>query len=240
LFAKNLAKITSDPWVLETVSRGYKIEFSHLPFQSHYKIQQNYFSFSERESISDEVKKLLAKGAIRKCSFDKSQFLSNLFLVPKKSGEMRSVINLKRLNTFVEYLHFKMENISSLVDLLRPNDFIATIDLKDAYFTVPIHADHSKFLRFCWNGLVHEFIVLPFGLASAPCVFTKLMKPIIAYLRGKFIRIIIFLDDIAVLGNSFADCSQNVSTVIKVLEEMGFVVNIEKSSLLPKHILVFY
>jgi hypothetical protein len=60
------------------------------------------------------------------------------------------------------------------------------------------------------------------------------MKPIIAYLRGKSIRIIIFLDDIAVLGNTFADCSQNVSTVIKVLEEMGFVVNIEKSSLLPK------
>jgi hypothetical protein len=72
----------------QSVSRGYKIEFSHLPFQSHYIIQQNCFSFSERESISGEVKKLLAKGAIKKCSFDKSQFIPNLFLVPKKSGEM--------------------------------------------------------------------------------------------------------------------------------------------------------
>jgi hypothetical protein len=69
-----------------------------------------------------------------------------------------------------------MENISSLIDLFRPNDFIATIYLKDAYFTVPIHADHSKFLRFRWNGLLYEFIVLPFGLASAPRVFTKLMN----------------------------------------------------------------
>jgi hypothetical protein len=55
-FAKNWAKITSDPWVLETVRWGYKIEFSHLPFQSHYKIQQNCFSFSECESISGELK----------------------------------------------------------------------------------------------------------------------------------------------------------------------------------------
>ena len=117
---------------------------------------------------------------------------------------MRPVINLKRLNTFVQYLHFKMENINSLIDLLRPNDFIATIDLKDAYVTVPIHADQSKFLSFYWEGVLYEFIVLPFGLASAPRVFTKLMKPIIAYLRGKSIRLIIFLDDIAVLGNSFA------------------------------------
>ena len=56
LFAKNWAKITSDPWVLETVRWGYKIEFSHLPFQSHYKIQQNCFPFSECESISGELK----------------------------------------------------------------------------------------------------------------------------------------------------------------------------------------
>ena len=132
-----------------------------------------------------------------------------------------------------------MENINSLIDLLRPNDFIATIDLKDAYFTVPIHDDHSKFLRFYWHGLLYEFIVLPFGLTLAPRVFTKLMKPIIAYLRGKFVRIIIFLDDIAILGNSFAECSQNVTTVVKVLEEMGFVVNKEKCSLVPKQVTTY-
>ena len=152
---------------------------------------------------------------------------------------MRPDINLKRLNTFVQYLHFKMENINSLIDLLRPNDFIANIDLKDAYFTVPIHADQSKFLRFYWEGVLYEFIVLPFGLASAPRVFTKLMKPIIAYLRGKSVRLIIFLDDIAVLGNSFADCSQNVLTVIQVLEEMGFIVNTEKSCLVPKQVATY-
>ena len=47
-----------------------------------------------------------------------------------------------------------MENINSLSDILRPDDFIATIDLKDAYFTVPIHSAYSKFLRFFWRGVV--------------------------------------------------------------------------------------
>ena len=86
LFVKNWARITSDPWVLETISQGYKIEFCRLPVQStHYKIKQKCFS---RKSISDEVAMLLAKGAIRQCSANKSQYISNLFFVPKKSGEM--------------------------------------------------------------------------------------------------------------------------------------------------------
>ena len=239
LFVKNWSLITSDPWILETIRFGYKIEFSHMPLQSHGHFPPTCFSQSEQASISAEVENMLAKGAIRQCSFHKSQFILTISLVPKKSGGMRPVINLKRLNTFVRYLHFKMENINSLIDLLRPNDFIATIDLKDAYFTVPIHVDHSKFLRFYWDGLLYEFIVLPFGLVSAPRVFTKLMKPIIAYLRGKSMRLIIFLDDIAVLGNSFADCSQNVLTVIQVLEEMGFIVNTEKSCLVPKQVATY-
>ena len=94
---------------------------------------------------------------------------------------MRPVINLRPLNIFVTYIHFKMENISSLINILRPNNFIATIDLKDAYFTVPTHPDYSKYLRFWWN-IIYEFIVLPFGLPSSPRVFTKVMK------QGKGIR----------------------------------------------------
>ena len=136
------------------------------------------------------------------------------------------------LNVFVKYIHFKMENVNSLIDLLRPNDFIATIDLKDAYFTVPIHQDYSKYLRFWWNGL-YEFTVLPFGLSSSPRVFTKVMKPILAFCRGKGIRVVIYRDDIAVPGVSYDDCLSNVAQVISILERMGFIINRKKSQLTP-------
>ena len=106
------------------------------------------FSQDEKQCISVEVGKLLGKGAIRRVSLDPNQFLSNLFTIPKKGGELCPVINLKPLNSFVEYHHFKMEGLSSLLDLIRPNDHMITMDLKDAYLSVPIHADHSKYLRF--------------------------------------------------------------------------------------------
>lgn len=91
---------------------------------------------------------MLGKSAIRRASFDPNQFLSNLFTIPKKGYELRPVINLKPLNHFVEYHHFKMEGLSSLLVLIRPNDYMITMDLKDAFLSVPIHADRSKYFLF--------------------------------------------------------------------------------------------
>jgi hypothetical protein len=84
-----------------------------------------------------------------------------------------------------------MEGIHMLRDLLRKGDFMVKIDLKDAYFTVQVWQGHQKFLRFYWKESLFEFACLPFGLASAPRVFTKLMKPVVALLRQMGIRLVV-------------------------------------------------
>jgi len=74
-------------------------------------------------------------------------FHSNLFLVEKKGGAgQRPVINLASFNKYVKYSHFKMEDLKAVTDLLRPGDF--KLDLKDAYFTIPLHARSQTFTRF--------------------------------------------------------------------------------------------
>ena len=85
---------------------------------------------------------------MRRASFDPNQFLSNQFTIPKKGDELHPVINLKPLNHFVEYHHFKMEGLSSFFVFINPNDYMISMDLKDAFLSVPIHADHSKYLLF--------------------------------------------------------------------------------------------
>ena len=67
-----------------------------------------------------------------------------MFLIPKKSGEFRPVINLRSLNKFVKYQHFKMEGIRLVKDLLTPGHYLGAIDLKDAYFLILIHHNHQK------------------------------------------------------------------------------------------------
>ena len=74
-------------------------------------------------------------------------FKSQLFSVPKKDDGARPIINLKGLNTFVETVHFKMEGIHMLKDTLRLGDWMTKLNLKDAYFMIPMATHHRRLLR---------------------------------------------------------------------------------------------
>ena len=157
------------------------------------------------------------------------QFLSSLFLVPKRDGNSRPVINLKELNVFLKYDHFKMEGTHLLRDLLQPQDWLGKIDLKDAYFVIPVWKDQRKYLRFVWKGSLLESACLPFGLAAAPRLFTKMLKPVVALLRRAGIRLIIYLDDLLFMNQSKEGLGLDMVTARYLLENLGFVINLEKS-----------
>jgi len=146
---------------------------------------------------------------------------------------MRPVINLKRLNQWVETPHFKMEGIPTLRDLLRQGDWMVKVDLKDAYFTIPIYKDHQNYLRFMVDGICYQFTCLRFGLSCAPWTFTKVMKPMMTLLRSWGIRIIIYIDDMFILANSKKEASQHLEVLVFLLEALGFIINQEKSLLSP-------
>ena len=118
---------------------------------------------------------------------------------------MRSVINLKALNKWVETPHLKMEGLPTLKDLLRQGDWLVKVDLKGAYFTVPVHPDHQPYLRFVIEEVAYQFTCLPFGLACALGAFTKLMK---AGLRSWGVRMVVYIDDILVMAESATKASQ--------------------------------
>ena len=91
----------------------------------------------------------------------------------KKDGGQRPVINLKNLHSFVDAPHFKMKGIHTLKSLVLEGDWLVNVDLKDAYFSVPISQENRKFLCFQFEDKSYQFNCLPFGLASAPWIFTK-------------------------------------------------------------------
>jgi hypothetical protein len=109
---------------------------------------------------------------------------------------------------------------------------MATIDLKDAYFLVPVHTSHRKYLRFRFDNL-YEFTCLPFGLCSAPYIFTKLLKPILTHLRGKGYKLVAYLDDVLCIGDTYDSCVNTVNEVVALFNKLGFVINYEKSNMVP-------
>lgn len=229
---------TQDPWILETVS-GYKIEFEQFPFQKHIP-REIPFPEDQKIIVCNEVHNLLQKGAIVPSKDEANQFISTIFIVPKPNGKFRPIINLRYLNQFVKYEHFKQETFKVVLDLVQEGDFFTSIDLQDAYFSVPIHPDYQKFLKFSFDGQLLMFRCLPFGLASAPRCFTKILKPIFAYFRFQNIRCSYFIDDSINMNNSFVLCKENCMTILTVLESLGFVVNRKKSSFIPSQRMIFF
>lgn len=118
--------------------------------------------------------------------------------------------------------------------MLRTGCFMAKLDLKDAYHLEPIKKSHKKILRFKLNNSLYEYNCLPFGLSIAPFVFTKLKKPLISFLRRRGFIYVIYLDDFLLIGNSYEICNINVSETIRILEQLGFLVNYKKSNLIPR------
>lgn len=176
---------------------------------------------------------MLQSGAVELCSPVNGQFLSGIFLHPKSDGTWRFILNLKNLNKFISTTHFKLEDLRTVTKLLSPECFMATIDLKNAYYLLSISEADRKYLRFLFQGIMYEFTCLPFGLNTAPYVFTKIMKPVVYHLRSLGLLSVVYLDDFLCLADSYENCLKNVSTTKKFLECLGFIININKSNLEP-------
>lgn len=118
------------------------------------------WSQGELGEIQKEVNRLLSIGAIVACEPVEGQFISSFFLVPKPDSSNKFIINLKALNNFLASEHFKMEDIRTVCKLVWPDVYLGSIDLKDAYFLIPLHKDYRKFVTFVAGNCLYEFTCL--------------------------------------------------------------------------------
>ena len=132
-----------------------------------------------------------------------------------------------------------MEGLHCLKYLIEKKICLCKIGLKDAYFSVPLCMSSRKFVRFSWLGNLYELLCFRFGLGPAPRTFSKLLKLPIALLRWLNIRLVIYLDDILLMGKTLEEILMSQGTLIFLLQHLGFVINLKKSVLKPSQQIVF-
>lgn len=221
--------------------RGYEIEFDYSKgVPSRNKPLYGYKkSPLEINQITKEILALQAKNVIEPCSFEEGEFLSNIFTRPKKDGGTRMILDLSELNQSLNVQHFKMDNIHTAKHLISPHCYLASIDLQDAYYSIPVDPNSRKYLRFMWQGERWQFAALPNGLSTAPRLFTKLLKPVFAELRKAGHTVIGYLDDTIIIGETKEKLKESVSATTKILSELGFLIHTKKSVLIPTRELAF-
>ena len=169
---------------------------------------------SSIEVCSNEVEILLKKVVIKRVVDDGLGFVSSIFTIKQAKGGVHPIVNLKYLNSFLVYEHFKMEGMESVKFLLSQGDFLAKLDLRDAYLVVPIWDDDRGFLRFVSQGNYYEFMAMPFGLASALRSFTNLLKPVMEVLRKQGFRVVIYLDDMLFMHEDLVQLAASVKVAV--------------------------
>ena len=132
-----------------------------------------------------------------------------------------------------------MESIQTVLTLVTPNCWMASLDLKDAYYSVKIHPDFQKFLKFSYKGTLYKYTVLPNGLCICPRKFTKMMKPPLAFLRRLGPIISGYIEDLYLQGKTQQQCIANVIDAITLFENLGLVIHPDKSVIVPQQRLVF-
>ena len=221
--------LQAPPPIIDCIENGYRLPLKFVPppyFQQNHKSVELYSEF-----VNDAVLKLIANRCVMKVE-EKPEVCSPLSVVGNPQGKLCLVLNLRYLNQFLHVLSFKYEDLRIAALIFEQGECLFKFDLKSGYHHVDVCPGHYQFLGFHWDmngiGNYYVFKVLPFGLPTACYLFTKLMRPLVKYWRGRGSKAIVYLEDgiIAVKGEVQAKIESN--KVKQDLEKAEFIVNIEK------------
>ena len=242
-FAQNWEELYPGRWVLGVVRHGYRIEFTADP-PSRFRPRGTSVphDVSKRSVLEEEIAALLRKKAIRRRldSEPPPRFQSRFFLAPKKGGTWRPILNLRPFNRgFVKPRKFRMETLADITPVLSQGMWATSLDLKDAYLHIPIATEDQTYLTFAYGGNTFQFTSLPFGLSTSPRVFTRITRPILAYLRRRGMRIFAYLDDWLIVADSEVQAERDTARTLALLHRLGWIVNEDKSSLTPAQVIQY-
>ena len=221
------------------MTEGLRLTFTDTPHLSLFPPPWAYPKKKDLPGLHSLLPSFLERGVIREIFSPVPLFFSRVFIVPKKDGPLRMVIDLHILNRLLVVPHFLMESVLKIAEGIIERLWGCTIDLKDAYFHVPMAWFFHQFLAFAVEGRTYVFQYLPFGLSLAPWAFHRVIKPVMAQLHREFIRIHSYLDDFLNLHPLREDLLQSTERVLNIFTSLGILVNIKKSAITPSQTVVY-
>ena len=239
MWAQALSSHPDRPWVhalLQGMCNGFRIGLQTQPLcrASH----SNMPSAAEQSPIVDNFLQQQCQAGFMLGPFPADDCMgvvtSSLGVIPKKTpGKWRVIVDLSRPegssvndNTRRQHCHLaysSVEDATLIMHSLGPGASMAKIDIRDAYRLVPIHPEDRPFLGVSWGDGIFVDCQLPFGLASAPAIFSAIAEALEWVLRQRGVRCVLhYLDDFLIFGAPHSDeCAQALAITLSTCSELG-------------------
>ncbi|KAH7819578.1 putative Reverse transcriptase (RNA-dependent DNA polymerase) [Monocercomonoides exilis] len=188
----------------------------------------------QRKAFADLLKEQIETGIVEEIRPEEVRHRNNVFLIKKKSGAWRQILDCRRLNAALIKTHFKCDNEKTVERVLRGQDYAVTVYLQQAYYLLPVSKDLRPFFAFRFSGKDHTLKGMLFGFVDAPSIFTHAMRKVTSEIRKRWdVRVIAYIDDFLMFHENKEHFAQVSKEIIELLKELGQLENQEKSQLIP-------
>ncbi len=215
-------RLIKEPLVVSWVAKGYPLPLDAMPRIVRPQPQMNK---QKEEVLNKHIQQLVDKGAVARVERAAVKVCLPVFIIPKKArGKYRLIHDLRALNACMTAVQsFRLPGLKDMHEVAKPNDWLVTWDLEAGYQHVSMEEASTPALGFQWKGAFFKFLVLPFGLSTAPYVFQRIMLTAAGVLRRKGIRVIVYLDDWMLLASSRKMALHHRAVAAVLMVELGLV-----------------
>ena len=226
--------INTNPQILDITEHGYRLPFIETPLSAEFR--NNNSAYSHADFVSKAILELVDNSIVRECS-SSPLVVNPLSVSEQANGKLRLILDLRYINHSLWKDKVKFEDWSHALSYLQNGDYMFSWDLKSGYHHIEIFPNHTQFLGFSWTdgGKVryYTFQCLPFGLATAPYIFTKCLRPLVKHWRSMGFFVVMYIDDGWCRAATDTECTRVASIVKGDLISSGFVPNVDKSHWTP-------
>ena len=164
---------------------GLRLEWNRRGPPKYYNLRARPANAEAERVYREEVKQGEGKGMWKRVPPSFVRCISHGFVVPRADGRWRMVVDYKRLNRHLSPKKFKVESWAEVIPLLKQGSLLTRIDLKDAYYHIPLTRSAQRYLAFRVGSRLYVPAGMPFGVATAPRDFTRLLKPVVTELQDR-------------------------------------------------------
>lgn len=189
-------------------------------------VKQRYYPVSpfKQKIIDEQLEEMLSLGVIEK---SKSPWSSPVCLAKKKDGSYRFCIDFRVVNSKTRKDAFPIPYMSAILDRLRNAHFLSSIDIKSAFWQVPLSESSKEYTAFTVPGRgLFQFCRMPFGLTNAPATWQRIVDNVLGADLEE--NVMVYLDDIIVISKTFEDHLRLLGIVLDRLREAGLIVSLDK------------
>ena len=214
-------------FTLSILTSGYQLEWDEAKGPAPPTQLRNHPSaLADAAFTSSAVQAGVNTGVIRQCARSDLKCVLPLAVAVNHALKKRLIWDGRHVNKHLVQVPFKMETLQSEGRTLFGGcSWGGTFDISAAYHHVDMHVDSLPYLGFEWAGEFFMFVVLPFGLSTAPRIFTKVMLTSVRYLRWKGCRVLAYLDDLPFAQITAEASLRQAGLMLRILRKFGWLIH---------------